>query len=318
MHRMSLHKVKVQSLDFSFDEQFLVSLGGQDDNSMVIWDVLTAKAICGSQAHNQPAFSIKFFNNTNTKLVSAGNYNLRVWEYDMGINKLVAKDAVLGQFKREFRTITIDLADQYAYCGTTTGDVLQVSLDTALFKNLGPSKENLHTGATASFEAPTGDIIVGAGDGSLVVMSSISEPLPGHTKGMKKLARKAAIKVEGAVTSIVYSEAHHLAEARQGVMVFYVGTSACNVYKVTYEPRTNRFVEELFMTAHSDKVNGLAFPQGYGEVFATCGLGFIRVWHLSTCRELLRIAVPNLEAHCVIFSSVSASSCRLHFFLSRI
>ena len=39
MHRLKLHKVLVQSLSFSFDEKYLASLGGQDDNTMVIWDV---------------------------------------------------------------------------------------------------------------------------------------------------------------------------------------------------------------------------------------------------------------------------------------
>lgn len=59
-------------------------------------------------------------------------------------------------------------------------------------------------------------------------------------------------------------------------------------------------------TAHSDKINALAFPEGYGEVFATAGPGGIRVWALATCKELLRIAVPNLECHCVAFKPVSA------------
>jgi hypothetical protein len=119
--------VKVQALDFSYDEQYLVSLGGPDDNTMVLWAVHSAKALCGSPAHNQPAMTVKFFNNRSDKLVSAGNYNLRVWDYDASSSKLLPRDAVLGQLKREFRTVCIDMADQYAYCGTTTGDVLQAS-----------------------------------------------------------------------------------------------------------------------------------------------------------------------------------------------
>jgi WD40 repeat protein len=66
-----------------------------------------------------------------------------------------------------------------------------------------------------------------------------------------------------------------------------------------------RFADELLQTAHSEKINALAFPHEYSEVFATAGVGCIRVWHLTTCRELLRIAVPNLECHCVTFSTVS-------------
>lgn len=39
MHRFKLHKVLIQSLSFSSDEKYLASLGGQDDNTLVIWDV---------------------------------------------------------------------------------------------------------------------------------------------------------------------------------------------------------------------------------------------------------------------------------------
>ena len=44
---MSLHKVKVQALCFSNDEKYLASLGGQDDNSLVIWDLNTGRPLCG-------------------------------------------------------------------------------------------------------------------------------------------------------------------------------------------------------------------------------------------------------------------------------
>lgn len=69
---------------------------------------------------------------------------------------------------------------------------------------------------------------------------------------------------------------------------------------------TNRFDEQIVQTAHSEKISSLAFPQQYGEVFATCSLGCIRVWHLRGCRELLRISVPNLECRCITFAPVSA------------
>jgi hypothetical protein len=66
-----------------------------------------------------------------------------------------------------------------------------------------------------------------------------------------------------------------------------------------------RFEEQTVQTAHSDKISGLAFPDQYGEVFATCSLGCIRVWHLKGCRELLRISLPNLECRCITFAPVS-------------
>lgn len=95
-------------------------------HTQVLWDVQSGRAICGSPAHNQFSLCLKFFNNRNDKLVTAGNYNLQVWEYDLPNNKLRSTEAQLGLLQRIFRTVCIDRDDQFAYCGTTTGDVLQV------------------------------------------------------------------------------------------------------------------------------------------------------------------------------------------------
>lgn len=301
MHRMALHKVKIQALDFSCDEQYLASLGGQDDNSLVLWDVATGTAICGSPTHTNFTTCLKFFNNSNDKLMTAGNYNLHVWEYDMPNNKLRPQEATLGTLRRQFKTVTIDSNDAFAYCGTTTGDVLQVALDRVLFKNSGPSKSPIQLGATASCEVPTGDLLVGGGDGTLQVLRTVSEPSPANPKLLRKMPALAAAKVEGAVTSI------SLADISSRAFTFFVGTAACNIYKVVYEPATGRLKEELIQTAHADKINGLAFPHEYSDVFATCGVGYIRIWHLTTCRELLRITVPNLECFCVAFTTDGSS-----------
>ncbi|GLC39328.1 Cilia- and flagella-associated protein 52 [Pleodorina starrii] len=297
LHRMALHKVKVQALDFSCDERYLASLGGQDDNALVLWDVQTGNAICGSPTATNFTTCVKFFNNSNDRLVTAGNFNLNVWTYDSVNNKLRPQDASLGTLKRVFKTICIDVNDQYVHCGTTTGDVLQIALERVLFKNTGPAKGNVQLGVTASCEAPTGDLMVGGGDGSLQVLRTAPEPSSANPKLLRKMTALAATKLEGAVTSI------SLADVTSRSFTFYVGTAMCNIYKVIYEPATGRLKEELIQTAHADKINGLAFPHEYSEVFATCGTGFIRLWHLTTCRELLRISVPNLECHCVTFTT---------------
>lgn len=92
----------------------------------VLWDVQTGSAICGSPTHTNFTMCVKFFQNRNDKLMTAGNYNLHVWEYDRPNNKLRPTEAQLGQLQRIFKAIAIDSRDQYAYVGTTTGDVLQV------------------------------------------------------------------------------------------------------------------------------------------------------------------------------------------------
>ncbi len=74
----------------------------------------------------------------------------------------------------------------------------------------------------------------------------------------------------------------------------------------------------MLQTSPPSSVHDVAFPHEYSEVFAACGLGEIRVWHLHSRRELLRISVPNLDCRCVAFMQVccfflfaSAEACML-------
>lgn len=43
--------------------------------------------------------------------------------------------------------------------------------------------------------------------------------------------------------------------------------------------------------------------RNYSEVFATASKDDIRVWHTETCKELLRISVPNFTCSTVKFSA---------------
>ena len=45
LHRLSLHKVKVEAVTFSPNELYVVTLGGQDDGSVVVWNLKTGQAV---------------------------------------------------------------------------------------------------------------------------------------------------------------------------------------------------------------------------------------------------------------------------------
>jgi len=88
IQRLKLHKVFIQSLSFSFDEKYLASLGGQDDNTLVIWDVTTGKALCGNPVGTNTANAIQFYNTSDSKLITIHNYGIRLWTADL-INKKI-------------------------------------------------------------------------------------------------------------------------------------------------------------------------------------------------------------------------------------
>eukprot|EP00744_Colponema_vietnamica_P001007 GILI01001730.1.p1 GENE.GILI01001730.1~~GILI01001730.1.p1 ORF type:complete len:617 (-),score=150.79 GILI01001730.1:220-2070(-) len=276
VHRLRLHKVSVASLSFSFNERYLASLGGQDDNCLVIWELSNGKAVCGSPAANDTTHCVRFCNTTDDKLVTAGNFSMRVWSFDYNAKKVRPTDCNLGPLKRQIATISITPDDRFAFCGTKTGDLLEVNVERALFKRSGPAKKIFSLGILTTALLPNGDILIGTGDGTIAKLN-------GST-----LAVKGQCQVLGAVNSIsLTADNTH----------FFCGTSQANIYWVDVDTLT----AELRNTCHFERINDIAFPFGYSEVFATCSVNDIRVWNARNRQELLRIQVPNLECFCLSF-----------------
>jgi len=204
----------VVSLSFSYNEAYLASLGGQDDNSLVIWDVASGDPICGTPAATDTAHTVKFFNTSDIKLVTGGNYHIRVWHFDLPNKKIRPTNANMGQSKRVTTNVLIDPTDTVAWCGTTTGDIMEVTLERALFQKSGP-KKNFSMGITCSTLLPTGDILVGTGDGTIAKLSA------------DRLQVKAQCQVLGEVTS--------LAQTQDGSH-FFCGTTGASAAAATASP----------------------------------------------------------------------------------
>lgn len=275
VHRLSLHKVAVSSVAFSMNETYLATLGGQDDNSLVIWDVASGSSICGTPAATESAQCVTWFNGSEFALVTGGNYHVRVWQFDLANKKLRPTQCDLGQMKRVTTNLLLTADDRFVYCGTQTGDLLEVSLDRAIFKRSCP-KKCFSCGITCSALLPCGDMLVGTGDGTVARIEAGT------------LRVKSQCQVLGTVTSLgLTTDGTH----------FFCGTASSNIYWVDVDSMT----AELRNTCHHERINSVSFPTGYSEVFATSSISDIRVWNASTRQELLRIQVPNMECYCVEF-----------------
>mmetsp|Transcript_114498 Transcript_114498/g.310878 ORF Transcript_114498/g.310878 Transcript_114498/m.310878 type:complete len:540 (+) Transcript_114498:1-1620(+) len=275
VHRLSLHKAAVAALSFSRDETYLATLGGRDDNSLVVWDVARGAAVCGTPAASEVAHCVRFCNTTELSLVTGGDYHLTKWELDVASKKLRPTGADLGSMKRSISNVVIDAEDHLCYCGTSTGDIMQVDLGTDRFKQVCPTKL-FPQGVTCSVMLPDGDLLVGTGSGAIARIA-------GNT-----LKAKAQVQVLGGVTSIALTQ-----DGRN----FFCGTALSNIYWV----ESDSLKAELRNTCHNQRVNHIAFAHGYSEVFATCSIADIRVWNTTTRQELLRIHVPNMECFCLDF-----------------
>lgn len=273
LRRLRLHKGKVQDLSFSANDSYLLSLGGPDDNAVVVWDVESGQPIAGSPAANDPAIVVKWFNQGEVQFVTAGAYSLRVWEFDVGNRKIRPTDCQLGQLKRTVLSVAIDEYDEWLYCGTASGDVLKVSLRHALFKASGPTKLRFPQGVTAILLTPSGDIVAGGGNGQLAVLES----------GTFRVLRKA--QVLGGVTTMT------LLGDNASILL---GTDQSNMYRVSFADLT----ADLLGSCHFQRINDVCFAFGYSKLFITASVGELRVWNSATGAELLRVAVPGVECLC--------------------
>ncbi|KAG2461041.1 CFA52 protein, partial [Polypterus senegalus] len=142
--RLVLHKAKVEALAFSPNGTYLVSLGGQDDGSVVLWNVAKREAICGSPASTHSSgisLAVKFPNLRDDVFITAGNCTLRVWELDLRNRKIWPIECQLGQLKRIVQCLEVEDDDSFFYGGTSSGDVLKVNLKTKLLNSCAPAKE---------------------------------------------------------------------------------------------------------------------------------------------------------------------------------
>jgi WD40 repeat protein len=274
IHRMTLHKVKVQCLSFSYDEKYLVSVGGQDDNNVTVWDLSAGKPLCGAVSP-QLGHCATFFSNSNNLLVTGGKYLLKVWEIDFVDRKLTPTDCRLGQLKRIFTSCVIDSNDELLYCGTTSGDVLCVQMKQPYnFKFAGPQAK-ISQGVLSVAFTRENNLLVGGGDGSVTLLEKTN------------LLKLKSAKLMGAVTSLSL-----------GGEVFYCGTGQSVIYGV----HASTLQASLLSTCHSERINDISYPSETADIIATCSVNDIRLWNVPQTKELLRIQVPNLECNCVCFS----------------
>ena len=251
--------------------------GGPDDNNLVIWNVETGSAICGSPAAHDTCACVKWFNNDDAKVVTGGIKQLRIWDFKLGERKVRPIEVQTSKEVRNFNCIAVSDDDKVLYVGTTTGDVLSIDTEGKKMFAQGPQKGMLPKCGIQAIQVVGNDLLVGSGDGELMILDKTT------------LTPTVIQSVLGSVTSIAMDSHSEF---------FFAGTDKANMYLVQYE----NLVAELKTTGHAEPVADIAFAKGYSELFATCAGSDIRIWHTKTKSELLRVQVPEVKCNCIAFS----------------
>ena len=164
-------------------------------------------------------------------LFLGGNFHVRVWQIDFNLPKLHPMDVKLASVRRIIQSIDLTKDDKIAYCGTSTGDVLKISIDRNEIQSyndpdstvpslISCSKDKFAKGikvVLCVLNKATGNsnIIVGAGDGTVNYMNPQLNIVAGY---------KAQLM--GGITSV-----SHL----PGSDRLIVGTDQCNRYELSLD-----------------------------------------------------------------------------------
>jgi len=295
----SLHKVRVEALSFSCNDKYLVSLGGQDDGSVVVWSLESCEAVCGASAAIASAGNatvVACAKQNENQFVTAGDLTLRVWTLDLENRKIRPVECQMGLFKRCIKCVEISPDDTYFYGGTTSGDLLKINMQTCKLINCGPEKEKFTRGVTDIKMLSNGNLVVANGAGNVALVKSSN-----HKKYNKIREFKVDTKQCGScsISSIALRGNGH---------EIFVGTTQAEIYKLGLSGNEAacgdqaKWSGEMVVSCHHNKVHDIAFYQGTSDLFATCGAEDIRVWDAKRYRELLRIRKDNLICNAIEFS----------------
>ncbi|KAL0210602.1 hypothetical protein RCL1_005038 [Eukaryota sp. TZLM3-RCL] len=312
VQRLSLHRQHISAVTFSSDDSFVATLGGIDDNLLALWEFdssyssLTAVASSAVGRFAQSIVKALPFSSS-TKFVTTGQEQLYIWTFDATHRKFTSEPVNMGSLRRIITSLKITSSGDVAYAGTSTGDVLEISLTHKLFKMAGPATPL--TGGIGSInlidEGNDCVVIVGTGAGEVVVLK----------KAVSKKTNRPTFLTLGKSTVVGGISAISFKNENEFALV----TSHSNCYKgvvnatkTTIEPQT-----VLISSAHALSPVVCCFPSllpQHGVVFVTGGGEDLRVWaneqppvkaKLSTTtlgstplgplRERVRIACPGVE-----------------------
>jgi len=312
------HKVRVESVLFSSCETFIISLGGRDDANVCVFNFHTKEAICGTFSSNRnagDAVTLGAMNLRGPCFITGGVSTLKVWTLNPKARSVRGVDVAMGKIRRKITCIEITSNDEYAYCGTSTGDVMKVKLpwspDLNILDPIAPpaligcygkipkKKKNMQPdmyslGVRAILLLCGNKLLIGAGDGTIDLVEERPPLFDTHNKSLKiaqpthpSFATISSTSVNAFVTSLQLLKTQIL-----------VGTIKCEMFVI--DMRT--FALKLLITCHTSPIFDVAFPSDYSDVFATASKDDVRVWSVSKAKELLRIVVPNFTCSGLLFS----------------
>lgn len=95
---------------------------------------------------DQACTDVSFFNRDPYKFVTTHNNAIKIWTFNPNSKKLTHFDCPLGHIKRHINCVSVDKTDALAYCGTRSGDILEIALARGIYNRSGPTDKKFKSG----------------------------------------------------------------------------------------------------------------------------------------------------------------------------
>ncbi|GAW82088.1 hypothetical protein, conserved [Plasmodium gonderi] len=256
--QLELHKFKTIDVSISNDGKYLLSSGGEDDKTLILTQIENQKFIYKSSSDYSYS-NVSFFHKSNNFIIAKLN-SIKICYYDF-TKKLMSEEEVnTSIYKRQFVCLELKENDEYAYLGTTTGDVLVVNIKSKVLEKIIPEGYLFSNGINVVKILKDNTILTGSGDGYVSVID-VAE---------KKVVRKT--KLYGSINSI---------EMRNDSTLFI------SVYEnVIYVMDMINYTYNVLMLVQNNYIRDLCFPLNYNYVMYTCSQNNIMAWHFYEKRAI--------------------------------
>ena len=289
IYTLSEHDYEVSCLAFSTDDRLLFSCGNIQDKRSFIWDMKTGNIVLnltpmfplptvfatwGGYVRDIRGNQTKFY-----QYATCGDNQICLWNVDPYKGTQEKGEVQTGNFIRNYICMAFSLNDEkYLYAGTTSGDIVCILVKN---RSIVFNKIICAQGVTAIVPLTKNEIIVGGGDGSLVLLY-IDEP---------KCEELARVKLYGAIYS--------LSSSFDGVQLL-ASTDKGFIYRIRAADLSNILLNEN----HTDAITDFF---SYGDDlyrFSTCSNdGTIRLWNLDDYSVSSRIYInQEILPLCVKFN----------------
>ena len=263
------HDKMISAIGFSHDERIVGTVGGPEDNRLVLWDMSNGLiiAVNNKMPINTTTISFGGFvkdikkRNTENYIFCTGSpdglllWNLNPYNGDLESIKLE------GDVRRQIVHVEFSNDGDYVYGATTTGDLIVAYIRAKRISHCIPICKNGLRCVAALNSINSTSVVCGGGDGSVQILN--------YNDGTSKFE---IIKTCYLNTSIV-----GLAPSPDDTEIV-----AATADGTCYRVNANNMQHITISESHTDAIVGVTFPPGKTERLATASLdGTIKVWDLA-------------------------------------